>query len=159
MSVEERDQPQIGAGALVAIWRILEEYCGAAPIGFAKDGFLCLGRVKEYRFQGLLGFGGKFWNANDKWYVTCYLEDATPWREDAIADANRALSKLKHWMGGPCEFDPKTGLAVDGDKVHARATWIVGHKGNWRLCDECEKLPRFKGYKVRKQIEQGAEKP
>jgi hypothetical protein len=49
----------------------------------------------EYRFQGNLGFGGKFWNSGGKWYVTCYPEDATPERRSLISAVNECLAKLK----------------------------------------------------------------
>lgn len=37
----------------------------------------------EFRFQGTLGFGGKFWSYG--WYVNCYSEDETPARAAVIA--------------------------------------------------------------------------
>lgn len=49
----------------------------------------------EYRFQGLLGFGGKFWNDNHRWYVNCYPEDETPERLAMIAKVNEELAKLR----------------------------------------------------------------
>ena len=49
----------------------------------------------EYRFCGYLGFGGKFWNYLDKWYVTCYKEDETPERLEIINRTNEALQKLE----------------------------------------------------------------
>lgn len=33
------------------------------------------------------------------------------------------------------------------------ATWILGKKGQWRLCDKCVTLPKFKRFKIRKRIE------
>ena len=32
----------------------------------------------EWRFQGSLGFGGKFYTDHDRWRVGCYREDDTP---------------------------------------------------------------------------------
>lgn len=32
-------------------------------------------KTQEYRFIGDLGFAGKFWNNDGKWYVTAYGED------------------------------------------------------------------------------------
>lgn len=45
----------------------------------------------EYRFQGDLGFGGKFWNDDNKWYVACYAEDETPERLKIIETTNKEL--------------------------------------------------------------------
>jgi hypothetical protein len=51
----------------------------------------------EFRFGGLLGFGGKFWNWGEKWYVTCYREDLEdhPERAEAIRKTNAALAELR----------------------------------------------------------------
>lgn len=53
----------------------------------------------EYRIGGPLGFGGKVWFNADHWYVTCYREDETPERIEAINRTNAALDKLweEHW--------------------------------------------------------------
>lgn len=48
---------------------------------------------KEWRFQGTLGFGGKFWN-NGGWYVNCYVEDETPERKATKAKVNGLLDEL-----------------------------------------------------------------
>ena len=48
----------------------------------------------EYRFQGALGFGGKFRNHGYGWRVDCYSEDETPERLAMIESANAALAEL-----------------------------------------------------------------
>jgi hypothetical protein len=51
----------------------------------------------EFRFQGALGFGGKFRNNGNNSntpYVDCYPEDETPARREMIAKANARLSAL-----------------------------------------------------------------
>lgn len=54
----------------------------------------------EWRFEGKLGFGGKFWNdwlyLQDKpiWRVNCYSEDETPERLEIIEKTNEKLQKL-----------------------------------------------------------------
>jgi len=48
----------------------------------------------EWRFQGLLGFGGKFYTDRERWRVGCYREDDTPERERIIAEMNKALEGL-----------------------------------------------------------------
>lgn len=49
----------------------------------------------EYRFQGLLGFGGKFYRERQGWRVSCYSEDRNPVRDAAIAATNEKLAALK----------------------------------------------------------------
>lgn len=51
-------------------------------------------KIDEWRFGGLLGYGGKFWNVNDKWYVTAYPEDTTDEIRRIIAGTNLALLEL-----------------------------------------------------------------
>ena len=56
--------------------------------------------INEWRFQGKLGFGGKFWNEysyTDKrynWRVSCYSEDETPELLQIINDTNKKLWEL-----------------------------------------------------------------
>ena len=53
-------------------------------------------RNKEWRFQGALGFGGKFRVNNSKPhpYVDCYREDETPERLKMIERANARLAYI-----------------------------------------------------------------
>lgn len=48
---------------------------------------------KEWRFQGVLGFGGKY--RSDTNTVDCYWEDEDPIRLHAISVINDELSKLE----------------------------------------------------------------
>lgn len=50
----------------------------------------------EWRFQGLLGFGGKLWpcRVDGVPYVTCYPEDETPVRLEIIRRVNAELEQL-----------------------------------------------------------------
>ena len=50
--------------------------------------------TREWRFSGKLGFGGKFWHANDRFYVSCYAEDETPAIREMIENANNELAIL-----------------------------------------------------------------
>ena len=77
-----------------AIYRILCEECGALEYGL-EDFVRSCDEITEYRFQGRLGFGGKFWNYGGRWYVTCYSEDQTPKRRAMINAAGRRLVELK----------------------------------------------------------------
>ncbi len=71
----------------------------AGAMGYWRGDFLSMQTQNppcaEYRFQGNLGFGGKFRNYDGRWYVTCYTEDETPKRLDAIAKTNVLLAELK----------------------------------------------------------------
>jgi hypothetical protein len=51
--------------------------------------------ITEYRCVSKLGFGGKFWNNMDRWYVSCYKEDETPERKKLIEQINEFLSALQ----------------------------------------------------------------
>lgn len=57
--------------------------------------------VPEYRFQGLLGFGGKFrrssrwYDKGESWRVDCYPEDRSPERDKLVEATNKALSELE----------------------------------------------------------------
>jgi hypothetical protein len=79
------------------ICTILVEECGYDASHNATDWLvqwlLDGAPAREYRFQGSLGFGGKFW-AQD-WRVTCYPEDETPERWAAIQRANMRLQRLR----------------------------------------------------------------
>lgn len=83
------------------IYDILVEECGAndnpnASLG--RSHFVsmqtCGDQLEEYRFQGDLGFGGKFWNGWRSWSVSCYPEDETPERLQMIEKANQRLEQL-----------------------------------------------------------------
>jgi hypothetical protein len=79
------------------VWSILVNEGGADPT--EKDSFLHVVKNEsqgsgEYRFQGLFGFGGKFYWNRDHCYVSCYREDETPERKKKIAEINERLKKL-----------------------------------------------------------------
>lgn len=50
---------------------------------------------KEYRFQGHLGYGGKFWKTARGHDVTCYLEDRSQKRGEMIKTLNRKIGELE----------------------------------------------------------------
>ena len=48
--------------------------------------------LDEYRFQGELGFGGKYWHKTNR--VSCYSEDETPGRLALIDRLNSELAVI-----------------------------------------------------------------
>ena len=51
---------------------------------------------REYRFQGNLGFGGRFFNTDEKWYVKCYIDEETE-TETKLKDIKEANELLEKW--------------------------------------------------------------
>lgn len=98
-----------------AIWDILVGHAGAPES--LRDDFLfhqTRQHMSEYRFQGRLGHGGKFWRnygrivqrneaflsatpAGERWYVTFYPEDEREGNPKALAEhaTNKALHNLR----------------------------------------------------------------
>lgn len=78
----------------------LAELCGASAS--VRDSFmhtLVSGMVEppvEFRFQGDLGFGGKFRVTRDRVYVDCYPEDRNDERDRAIRAMNAWLA-VQEW--------------------------------------------------------------
>lgn len=83
----------------LAAWAVLVEVAGARDRPDDRDDFVRhatrAGQV-EYRFQGTLGFGGKFYFDGWTARVGCYPEDRTPLR-DAICEV--ATSRLRDAVG------------------------------------------------------------
>lgn len=80
------------------IWRILCEECGNRDDDREKWSFQhYVGEDNrfghEWRFQGALGFGGKFYN-DGRWRVGCYPEDKTAERGVMIDRANARLADI-----------------------------------------------------------------
>lgn len=88
--------PEVTANA---VYEILERECGAPAHGrwtFVSE-FTSERPTHEWRFQGALGFGGKFYfNLNDDrpMRVGCYREHETSERLAMMARANDALVTL-----------------------------------------------------------------
>lgn len=86
-----------------AVYAILVDTCGA-PLG-DPDGFVMHFTegvpTNEWRFQGALGFGGKF--RYPRMTVDCYPEDETPARLAAIQTANERLQALLQRVQGDGE--------------------------------------------------------
>jgi hypothetical protein len=77
----------------------------------------------QFRFGGLLGFGGKFWVNNGKIYVSCYIDDKNEERESVIEVTNAALQDLLDRRFPVC------------DNCGCRPRHLVGNS----LCQRCFK--------------------
>ena len=95
------------------IYKVLVNVCGARDREFTMEagpyqGEICFPEraefcqefskddpTSEYRFQGMLGFGGKFWHNNDRFYVSVYREDETPEIIVMVEEANKQLAELR----------------------------------------------------------------
>ena len=81
-----------------AIYDILVDHAEASAREYDRNDFVrhaTSGRMTEWRFQGNLGFGGKFKCSGGLWYVDCYQEDMDPYRKQTIEFTNRDLADLK----------------------------------------------------------------
>ncbi len=56
----------------------------------------------EWRFRGLLGFGGKFYRGWEQFYVAYYPEDHTPARDEIEDRLNYRISELIETMHPLC---------------------------------------------------------
>jgi len=76
------------------IFDVLVKHAGASP--YDKRMFVMQHSsgtgCQEWRFQGLLGFGGKYWSETNT--VNCYREDMTDERREVIERTNAALARL-----------------------------------------------------------------
>ena len=78
------------------VYDIVVEECGASFRD--RDHFSShLGNFVEWRFGGMLGFGGKIWNNNGKVYVNFYPEDGDETRNLACLKAN---ARLRYYLSG-----------------------------------------------------------
>ena len=82
----------IDKGTAESIFDVLASICGAPEthrIPFIA--YLASNKDGEYRFQGKLGFGGKFYFNRRSFRVGYYPEDFTPDRQALTIAANRGL--------------------------------------------------------------------
>ncbi len=50
--------------------------------------------IREWRFQGIFGFGGKFYRDSDRWCVGNYSEDDSPETDCVRDEINGRLAEL-----------------------------------------------------------------
>lgn len=83
------------------VWNILVEHAGARKTStWERDSFIrsFVNETNyEWRFQGLLGFGGKFYRNCGRMWISCYSEDRTPERDAIIARVNPMLAELPYF--------------------------------------------------------------
>jgi hypothetical protein len=77
------------------IFTILVKHAGANERDREQFRHFIDERGREFRFQGTLGFGGKFWNYLNRWYVNCYPEDENYARKNIIEATNAKLEELR----------------------------------------------------------------
>ena len=87
-----------------AVYDLLVKHAGARESEDARERFvLAFTQVEyqctEYRFQGSLGFGGKFYRntyrVGGEHWIGCYPEERTPEREMAIRIVNGLLAQME----------------------------------------------------------------
>jgi hypothetical protein len=78
------------------IYDVLVTTCGAREDAreYFTRWFTDSRNSREFRFIGNLGFGGKFWNNNNSFYVNCYPEDETEDLKAIIYNANAELAVI-----------------------------------------------------------------
>jgi hypothetical protein len=81
------------------VYTILVGFCGAPDTIMGRTLFVSSvtrphDHNIEYRFQGLLGFGGKFYATRNRWYVSYYAEDETENRRILRDTANFVLNAV-----------------------------------------------------------------
>jgi hypothetical protein len=83
-----------------AVYDVLVEHAGEQEDEYSREMFVdaqVSDFQPEYRFMGVLGFGGKFRRRtfNDEWYVDCYPENLNKERKVIIQKTNEALVALR----------------------------------------------------------------
>lgn len=88
-----------------AVYQILVEVCGAPAHPRNERAFVAEYATEskfvpsmEWRFQGKLGYGGKF--RYPRLSVDCYAEHETPALRAIMVEANAKLTALKATFGG-----------------------------------------------------------
>lgn len=110
------------------IYDVLQKHVGATD--FLRENFVQFQTTeycREFRFQGSLGFGGKFWRPYG-WRVDCYREDSTYGREKLIELANKELKILQEELAptvnfvflqdGRVEIDGGEAVTIMEAKIH-----------------------------------------
>lgn len=97
LDLRRRDPRVLDAKLAAKIYDILIEKCRASAD--EKSSFVHAHTERphtatEWRFCGMLGFGGKFRNHYDRLYVDCYPENEDPETLSIMAETNEAIFNL-----------------------------------------------------------------
>jgi hypothetical protein len=91
--------------------------------------------------------------------ITSMAADVAPWLDlgQAVALCERAGWPNRDTLAVPdgCEWTPgadRPAWSVDEHTRTVRAAVLLGANGEWRLCESCAALPRFKRFRVRRAI-------
>jgi hypothetical protein len=79
------------------VWDLLVEMGGAPKRDDPRTHFVSCQTgegIREWRFQGLFGYGGKFYRDHNKWRVGHYREDDSPERNKIRDEINAKLDEL-----------------------------------------------------------------
>lgn len=88
---------RMNEGQANQVWDLLVTKAGASESDrYAFVQYLTKpGGFHEYRFMGLLGFGGKFnYSPTQRGYLSCYSEDRDEVRDAIIETVNQDLAEL-----------------------------------------------------------------
>ena len=62
------------------------------------------------------------------------------------------MDSVKSLYLDPCEWNPTANRPCYYGEEHSSADVIVGANGQWRLCEGCASLQKFKHFRKRKPI-------
>ena len=96
--IVEAPDRSVDRGRAEAAYEALVALAGASGRSEARDEFIRHATRPggcEYRFQGMLGFGGKYHDPGyGVPYASCYPEDETPARKAAVAAVNTRFGAI-----------------------------------------------------------------
>ena len=81
-----------------AVWDLLVEMGGASQHEDSRRDFVYNQTTefcREWRFQGMFGFGGKFYRDGTRWRVGHYQEDDSPKRNKTRDAINAKLDEMR----------------------------------------------------------------
>jgi 5'-nucleotidase len=119
------------------VYKLLMETAGALP-SYEEQFVRERNQYKEWRFQGIMGFGGKYWPKRNK--INCYKEDETPRILQLIEEINIELARL---LKEEIVYVDMDGVIADFDKairkIHPTCFELEDGDERGRIIDEiCE---------------------
>ncbi len=134
--------PKFGKEFYEKAWDILSNLAGASSNKWDRSSFAeaftdLKHEATEWRFQGYLGFGGKFWrrhgfNGLEEFDVSCYKEDRNPTRDAMVNKVNQALKALveEERKKNPCTIT-KLSLVTGRQGADSLMLWFDMVEGTW----------------------------